>query len=111
MAVAAAPAASPAIPPARESRIPSARNWTRTWPLVAPRARRRPISELRSRTEMTTATAPSATTYRASAPRPLLPGPGPRRDAAVVQDGSAALPGAVRPQAADQEPPAESLRT
>ena len=30
----------------------SARNWVRTWPLVAPRARRSPISERRSRTGM-----------------------------------------------------------
>src|ERR1022692_3113181 len=44
---------TPMMPPARDSRIASARNWVRIWPLVAPRARRSPISERRSSTEMT----------------------------------------------------------
>jgi hypothetical protein len=34
------------------SKIDSARNYVRIWAFVAPRARRRPISERRSRTEM-----------------------------------------------------------
>src|SRR5260370_25500189 len=44
---------TPAAPPARDSRIASARNWARIWPQVAPSARRSPISERRSSTEMT----------------------------------------------------------
>src|SRR5450755_2190695 len=43
----------------------------RMWLLVAPRARRRPISERRSRTEMIMMLAtPTAPTRRATAPRP-----------------------------------------
>src|SRR6516165_2052773 len=71
MAVAAAPAATPAAPPIAASRMASDRNWMRMWPLVAPRARRRPISERRSRTEMTMMLAtPIAPTSNATAPRP-----------------------------------------
>ena len=47
------------------------RNWMRMWPLVAPSARRRPISQRRSSTEMTMMLAtPTAPTSRATAPRP-----------------------------------------
>src|SRR5260221_656132 len=70
-AVASAPAPTPAAPPRRASRMASDRNWTRMCPLVAPRARRRPISDRRSRTEMTMMLAtPTAPTSRATAPRP-----------------------------------------
>ena len=49
----------------------SARNCSATWRRVAPRARRRPISERRSRTEMTmTLAIPTLPTRRATAPRP-----------------------------------------
>ena len=49
----------------------SERNWMRMWPLVAPRARRSPISLRRSRTEMTMMLAtPTAPTRSATAPRP-----------------------------------------
>src|SRR5215475_5036871 len=49
----------------------SARNWVRMCPLVAPSARRRPISERRSSTEMTMMLAtPTAPTSSATAPRP-----------------------------------------
>src|SRR5207245_3762144 len=52
-------------------RIASDRNWIRIWPLVAPRARRRPISERRSSTEITMMLAtPTAPTSKATAPRP-----------------------------------------
>ena len=49
----------------------SDRNWMRMWPLVAPSARRSPISLRRSRTEMTMMLAtPTAPTSSATAPRP-----------------------------------------
>src|ERR1700758_4070830 len=71
MVVASAPVAMPVVPPRRARRMASVRNWTRIWPLVAPRARRRPISERRSRTEMTMMLAtPIAPTSSATAPRP-----------------------------------------
>src|SRR6266566_3600654 len=71
MAVAATPAATPAMPPAKASRMASDRNWIRIWPLVAPRARRSPISERRSSTEMTMMLAtPTVPTSSATAPRP-----------------------------------------
>src|SRR6516225_3224287 len=53
MMVATMPKITPAAAPARASRMASARNWVRMCPLVAPSARRSPISERRSRTEMT----------------------------------------------------------
>src|SRR5215475_1885753 len=53
MAVASDPAATPTAPPITASKMASARNWVRMCPLVAPSARRSPISERRSRTEMT----------------------------------------------------------
>ena len=40
-------------PPAADSSTASATNWARIWPLVAPSARRSPISERRSGTEIT----------------------------------------------------------
>src|SRR5918996_3942098 len=52
MAVAVTPAITPTIPPMAASRIDSPRNCVRIWLSVAPRARRRPISERRSSTEM-----------------------------------------------------------
>src|SRR5271169_851594 len=62
---------TPAAPPARDSRIASARNWPRIWPRVAPSARRSPISERRSSTEITMMLAtPMAPTSRATALRP-----------------------------------------
>src|SRR5438270_11070025 len=42
-AVAAAPASTPTAPPPTASMIDSPRNCVRIWPLVAPRARRRPL--------------------------------------------------------------------
>src|SRR4028119_1226495 len=48
---------APATPPRTERRTDSERNWVRIGPLVAPRARRRPISPRRSSTEMTIALA------------------------------------------------------
>src|SRR5205807_10429876 len=70
-AVAAAPASTPTPPPMTASRIDSARNCVRIWPFVAPRARRRPISERRSRTEMIIMLAtPTAPTISATTPRP-----------------------------------------
>src|SRR5580704_10706248 len=67
----ATPSATPTTPPRRPRRTASERNWARMWPLVAPRARRRPISERRSRTEMIMMLAtPTAPTRRATAPRP-----------------------------------------
>jgi hypothetical protein len=60
-----------ATSPARDSRIASATNWARIWPRVAPSARRSPISERRSSTEMTMMLAtPIAPTKSATAPRP-----------------------------------------
>ena len=71
MAVDRAPAPTPTAPPMRARRTASARNWTRMWPLVAPRARRSPISDRRSRTEMIMMLAtPTAPTSSATAPRP-----------------------------------------
>src|SRR2546423_14124701 len=71
MAVAAAPVMTPAAAPARDSRMASARNWVRIWPRVAPSARRSPISERRSSTEMTMMLAtPIAPTSSATAPSP-----------------------------------------
>src|SRR5580658_1311812 len=71
MAVDRAPAPTPPAPPTSARRTASARNWTRMWPRVAPRARRSPISERRSRTEMIMMLAtPTAPTRRATAPRP-----------------------------------------
>src|SRR6266496_1700965 len=71
MAVAATPVATPAAPPARASRMASDRNWVRMWPLAAPRARRSPISERLSSTEMIMMLAtPTAPTSRDTAPRP-----------------------------------------
>src|ERR1700684_143890 len=71
MAVARAPAPTPAAPPITVRRTASARNWLRMSPLVAPRARRNPISERRSITEMIMVLAtPTAPTSRAMAPRP-----------------------------------------
>src|SRR6202167_6277052 len=49
MAVAAAPAATRAMPPSRESKMASARNWIRVWPLVAPRARAEPEEKVGER--------------------------------------------------------------
>src|SRR6266516_4889279 len=70
-AVAAAPASTPTTPPMTASRIDSARNCVRIWAFVAPRARRRPISERRSRTEMIMMLAtPTAPTISATAPSP-----------------------------------------
>src|SRR5262249_48233370 len=66
-----APAATPAAPPRRARRIASARNWARICPLVAPKERRRPISERRSRTPMSMMLAtPTAPTTSETAPRP-----------------------------------------
>ena len=49
----------------------SVRNWMRMCPLVAPSARRSPISERRSSTEMSmTLPTPMAPTSRETAPRP-----------------------------------------
>jgi hypothetical protein len=71
MVVARAPTATPAMPPNRARRIASARNWIRMWPLVAPRARRSPISERRSKTEISMMLAtPTAPTSSETAPRP-----------------------------------------
>ena len=70
-AVAAAPASTPTTPPMTASRIDSARNCVRIWPFVAPRARRRPISERRSSTEMIMMLAtPTAPTISATTPSP-----------------------------------------
>src|ERR1700751_2788458 len=70
-AVDAAPRATPTVPPRSPSRTASERNWVRMWLLVAPRARRRPISERRSRTEMIMMLAtPTAPTRSATAPSP-----------------------------------------
>src|SRR3989337_1725892 len=66
-----APASTPTTPQMTASRIDSARNCVRIWLLVAPRARRRPISDRRSRTEMTMMLAtPTAPTINATTPRP-----------------------------------------
>jgi hypothetical protein len=43
MAVDRMPTPSPTAPPMSARRIASDRNWIRTWPLVAPSARRSPI--------------------------------------------------------------------
>src|SRR4051794_10988766 len=70
-AVDAAPSATPMAPPATDSSTASDRNWARIWPLVAPSARRRPISERRSSTEMTMMLAtPTPATSNATAPSP-----------------------------------------
>src|SRR6266536_1732803 len=70
-AVAAAPASTPTTPPMTASRIDSPRNCVRIWPCVAPSARRRPISERRSRTEMIMMLAtPTAPTISATTPSP-----------------------------------------
>src|SRR4029079_4525644 len=70
-AVAAIPASTPTTPPRTASRIDSARNWVRIWLFVAPRARRRPISERRSSTEMIMMFAtPTAPTISATTPSP-----------------------------------------
>jgi hypothetical protein len=70
-AVTAAPARTPAAPPPSDSMTASARNWIRICPLVAPSARRSPISWRRSSTEMTMMLAtPIAPTRSATAPRP-----------------------------------------
>src|SRR5881296_2312520 len=59
------------MPPMAASRIDSPRNWVRIWLLVAPRARRRPISERRSSTEMIMMLAtPTAPTIRDTTPSP-----------------------------------------
>src|SRR5438552_528128 len=70
-AVAAAPASTPMTPPMTASRIDSPRNCARILPFVAPKARRRPISERRSRTDtiMILAT-PIAPTISATTPSP-----------------------------------------
>ena len=61
----------PATPPRIDRSSASARNCSATWRRVAPSARRRPISERRSRTEMTmTLAMPTPPTRRATAPRP-----------------------------------------
>src|SRR4029453_17906804 len=71
MAVASTPAATPLAPPSRASRIASVRNWPRMFALVAPRARRRPISERRSRTPISMMLpTPTAPTSNETAPRP-----------------------------------------
>src|SRR3954453_17775386 len=71
MAVATIPASTPTTPPMTASRIDSVRNWVRIWVFVAPRARRRPISERRSSTEMIMMLAtPTAPTIRATIPSP-----------------------------------------
>ena len=65
------PTATPTAPPMSARRTASERNWVRMWPLVAPSARRKPISERRSRTEIIMMLAtPTAPTRRATAPRP-----------------------------------------
>src|ERR1700754_669989 len=51
--VAPVPSSTPATPPIRASSRDSTRNWAATWRRAAPRARRRPISPRRSRTEIT----------------------------------------------------------
>jgi DNA-binding NarL/FixJ family response regulator len=57
--------------PMTASRIGSPRNCVRIWPFVAPRARRRPISERRSSTEMIMMLAtPTAPTISATTPSP-----------------------------------------
>src|SRR5687767_15511363 len=67
----AAPASTPTTPPMTASRIDSPRNCVRIWPFVAPRARRRPISERRSSTEMIMMLAtPTAPTISATTPSP-----------------------------------------
>src|SRR4051812_21755176 len=70
-AVAVAPASTPTMPPMAASRIDSPRNCVRIWLLVAPSARRRPISDRRSSTEMIMMLAtPTAPTISATIPRP-----------------------------------------
>src|SRR5262245_17856143 len=90
-AVAAAPASPPTTPPMTASRIDSARNCVRIWPFVAPRARRRPISERRSRTEMIMMLAPpTAPTISATSPSPrkrLLNAPAAAARAVSTSDG------------------------
>src|SRR5438132_5429359 len=73
------------------SRIDSARNCVRIWAFVAPRARRRPISERRSRTEMIMMLAtPTAPTISATTPSPrkrLLNAPAAAARAVRTSDG------------------------
>src|SRR5580765_2592978 len=71
MVVAAAPSPTPTAPPRTARSMASVRNWMRMCPLVAPRARRSPISERRSRTPISmTLPTPMAPTRRETAPRP-----------------------------------------
>src|SRR5207247_2068617 len=61
----------PPRPPMAEMSTASTRNWVRTSPLVAPNARRRPISVRRSSTAITIMLAiPTPPTRRATAPSP-----------------------------------------
>ena len=63
--------AAPAIPPMAESSSDSVRNWLVMWRRVAPSARRRPISDLRSITLITiTFAIPTPPTSNATAPSP-----------------------------------------
>jgi hypothetical protein len=69
--VAAAPIAAPATPPSAESSSDSTRNWSPTCHLLAPSARRKPISARRSSTEITMMLPmPTPPTSTATAPRP-----------------------------------------
>src|SRR4029453_13375084 len=85
MAVASTPAATPIAPPSRASRIASLRNCPRMLALAAPRARRRPISERRSRTPV----------------RMMLPPPTARSGKQAARGGGGRVVGAAV-EAADQ---------
>src|SRR6266542_5796143 len=66
-----APSAAPASPPVADSSSDSPRNCATTWRRAAPSARRRPISDRRSRTEITmTLAMPTPPTSSATAPSP-----------------------------------------
>src|SRR5579864_6750511 len=90
-AVAAAPASTPTTPPAKASRIDSARNCVWIWFFVAPRARRRPISDRRSRTEMimmlATQTAPTISATTPGPRKRLLKAPAAAALAVSTSDG------------------------
>ena len=67
----AIPSSTPPSPPSVLSRTDSVRNWVEMCRRVAPSARRSPISERRSSTEITiTLAMPTPPTSSATAPRP-----------------------------------------
>ncbi len=124
VAVAAAPSPTPAAPPNDARSMASVRNWMRTCPLVAPNARRSPISERRSSTEISMRLPMQmAPTSRETAPRPrkrLFSAPSASACATSASEGwltppgtppAARLPGRAQPSRSRSEPhfPAHGL--